>query len=365
VMATRTLENQRERKLTILMNPFMSCGARLPVYALFVAAFFPSNGQNLVFLLYLIGIAVAVLTGMIMRRTLLSGISTGFMMELPPYHLPTAKGVALRTWDRVKLFIHDAGKVIIVMVVIINVLNSIGTDGSFGNNDSEKSVLSHSAKILTPVLSPMGIEEENWPATIGIFTGVLAKEVVVGTLDTLYSQLAEEASGETADEKPATILESLSEAAATIPANLAALRDTLLDPLSLDVGDVSNLEAAAEEQAVNTGTFGAMAARFDGQAGAFAYLLFILLYSPCVATMGAIKRETGTPWTLFVIAWTTGIAFTISTVFYQGATYAQHPASSTAWIAGLSLFVAAVVIGLRIWSRQDDVNTAQPGGARA
>ncbi|MES9873229.1 MAG: Fe(2+) transporter permease subunit FeoB [Candidatus Sedimenticola sp. 6PFRAG7] len=365
VMATRTLENQRERKLTILMNPFMSCGARLPVYALFVAAFFPSNGQNLVFLLYLIGIAVAVLTGMIMRRTLLSGISTGFMMELPPYHLPTAKGVALRTWDRVKLFIHDAGKVIIVMVVIINVLNSIGTDGSFGNNDSEKSVLSHSAKILTPVLSPMGIEEENWPATIGIFTGVLAKEVVVGTLDTLYSQLAEEASGETADEKPATILESLSEAAATIPANLAALRDTLLDPLSLDVGDVSSLEAAAEEQAVNTGTFGAMAARFDGQAGAFAYLLFILLYSPCVATMGAIKRETGTPWTLFVIAWTTGIAFTISTVFYQGATYAQHPASSTAWIAGLSLFVAAVVIGLRIWSRQDDVNTAQPGGARA
>ncbi|OOZ37606.1 Fe(2+) transporter permease subunit FeoB [Solemya velesiana gill symbiont] len=365
VMATRTLENQRERKLTILMNPFMSCGARLPVYALFVAAFFPTNGQNLVFLLYLIGIAVAVLTGMIMRRTLLSGDSTGFMMELPPYHLPTAKGVALRTWDRVKLFIRDAGKVIIVMVVIINVLNSIGTDGSFGNNDSENSVLSHTAKALTPALSPMGIEEDNWPATIGIFTGVLAKEVVVGTLDTLYSQLAEEALGERPEETPPTLWESLAEAAATVPGNLAALSDTLLDPLSLDVGDVSSLEVAAEEQEVTTGTFGAMAARFDGQAGAFTYLLFILLYSPCVATMGAIKRESGGPWTLFVIAWTTGIAFTLSTVFYQGATFEQHPGSSMAWIIGLSLFVAIVVVGLRIWSRQGEASPAQPSGAQA
>ena len=112
VMATRTLENERERKLTILMNPFMSCGARLPVYALFVAAFFPTNGQNLVFALYLIGIVVAILTGLIMKRTLLSGESAGFMMELPPYHLPTLKGILLRTWDRVRVFIRDAGKVI-------------------------------------------------------------------------------------------------------------------------------------------------------------------------------------------------------------------------------------------------------------
>ncbi|MET0093444.1 MAG: nucleoside recognition domain-containing protein, partial [Sedimenticola sp.] len=259
----------------------------------------------------------------------------------------------------------DAGKVIILMVVIINVLNSIGTDGTFGNNDSEKSVLSHTAKVLTPVLSPMGIEEDNWPATIGIFTGVLAKEVVVGTLDTLYSQLAEEAAGETGDEQPATLWGRLSEAAATIPANLSALGDSLLDPLSLDVGDVSSLEAAAEEQEVTQGTFGAMAERFDGQAGAFAYLLFILLYSPCVATMGAIKREAGGPWTLFVIAWTTGIAFTLATVFYQASTYARHPTSSAAWIIGLGLFVAAVVIGLRIWSRQGETAQAEPSGAKA
>ena len=364
VMATRTLENERERKLTILMNPFMSCGARLPVYALFAAAFFPSNGQNLVFLLYLIGIAVAVLTGLIMRRTLLSGQSSGFMMELPPYHLPTIKGVTLRTWDRVKLFIHDAGKIIIIMVLALNVLNSIGNDGSFGNQDSEKSILSSVAKTLTPVLSPLGIKEDNWPATVGIFTGVLAKEVVVGTLDSIYSQLAEQEAPAT-EEQPFNLLQRLAEAAATIPENLSAVKDNILDPLSLDVGDISSADAAAAQQEVSSGIFGAMATRFDGQAGAFAYLLFILLYSPCVATMGAIMREAGGAWTAFVAAWTTGIAFTVSTVYYQAATYAKHPDSAMAWIVGLLIMLALVVIGLRIWSQSGGKKTIASEAAKA
>jgi ferrous iron transport protein B len=365
VMATRTLENQRERKLTILMNPFMSCGARLPVYALFAAAFFPTNGQNLVFLLYLIGIAVAILTGMIMRRTLLSGDSTGFMMELPPYHLPTVKGVALRTWDRVKLFIKDAGKVIVVMVLAINVLNSIGTDGSFGNQDSDNSVLSTAAKGLTPLLSPLGIQEENWPATVGIFTGVLAKEVVVGTLDSIYTKLAEEEAGAPPKEESFNLWQRLQEAAATIPENLSAIGGTLMDPLSLDVGEIDNLEAAARQQEVNSGIFGAMASRFDGKAGAFAYLLFILLYSPCVATMGAITREAGGPWAAFVVAWTTGVAFTTSTIYYQSATFEQHPTSSLVWICSLLIFLASVVAGLRIWSTQEPSGALKQTGANA
>ena len=353
VMATRTLENQRERKLTILMNPFMSCGARLPVYALFVAAFFPSNGQNLVFLLYLIGIGIAVLTGMIMRRTLLSGESAGFMMELPPYHIPTMKGVTLRTWDRVKLFIRDAGKVIVTMVLALNLLNSVGTDGSFGNQESDKSILAAVGKSITPIFAPLGISENNWPATVGIFTGVLAKEVVVGTLDSLYSHLASQEQGGETTQQAFQLWPALQAAAATIPENLAAVKDRLLDPLSMDVGDISSTKAAAEAQEVNSGIFGAMASRFDGQAGAFAYLLFILLYFPCVATMGAITRETGGAWAVFVAAWTTGVAFSTSTVFYQIARFAQHPASSTAWIAGLLLVAAAVVIGLKRWSRKE------------
>jgi ferrous iron transport protein B len=351
VMATRTLESERERKLTILMNPFMSCGARLPVYVLFAAAFFPSNGQNLVFGLYLIGILVAILTGMVMKKTLLSGESAGFMMELPHYHMPTLKGIVLRTWDRVKLFIKEAGRVIVIMVLIINTLNSIGTDGSFGNEDTEHSVLSAISKSITPVLSPLGIHQDNWPATVGIFTGILAKETVVGTLDALYTNLARSDSTAVAiEEAPFDFWRSIGEAAATVPENLLGVKDLLTDPLAMDVGDLSDADAAAASQAVSEDVFGAMAARFDGQAGAFAYLLFILLYSPCVATIGAIRRESGPRWAAFVVAWSTSIAFISASLFYQIATYSGHPGSALLWIVGLSLFLVFIIGGLRFWS---------------
>ena len=353
VMATRTLENERERKLTILMNPFMSCGARLPVYALFVAAFFPSNGQNLVFALYLIGIVVAVLTGVLMKKTILSGESTGFMMELPPYHMPTLKGILLRTWDRVRLFIKDAGQVIVIMVLVINVLSVIGTDGSIGHENSEHSVLAVVSKTVTPVFTPMGIEEDNWPAVLGIISGILAKEVVVGTLDTLYSQLAREDAGNIVSEEPFNFWQAISDAAATVPENLSGVIDTFSDPLQLDVGDIESLEAAAAAQEVDNATFGAMVKRFDGQAGAFAYLLFILLYFPCVATIGAIRREAGTSWAVFVAAWTTTIAYITASSYYQINTFSQHPLFSGIWLGSVTLFIIVILYGLRQWAHKD------------
>ncbi|MES9941830.1 MAG: Fe(2+) transporter permease subunit FeoB [Candidatus Thiodiazotropha sp. 6PLUC2] len=356
VMATRTLESDRERKLTILMNPFMSCGARLPVYVLFAAAFFPQSGQNLVFSLYLIGIAVAILTGLIMKKTLLSGESSGFMMELPHYHMPTLRGVMLRTWDRVKLFIKEAGQVIVIMVLVINTLNSIGTDGSFGNEDTEHSVLSAVSKAVTPVLSPMGITDDNWPATVGVFTGILAKETVVGTLDALYSNIANDEAGVSGDTTPFDFWMAIKQAVETIPENLLGIKDLLTDPLAMDVGDISNIEAAAKAQEINIGVFGAMAARFDGQAGAFAYLLFILLYSPCVATIGAIRREAGTRWAAFVVAWSTGVAFVSASLFYQLATYDSHPDSGLFWVVLLVGLLVATIIGLRFWSMRGQAN---------
>ena len=365
VMATRILENVRERKLTILMNPFMSCGARLPVYALFAAAFFPENGQNLVFLLYLIGITAAILTGLIMRSTLLSGTSTGFMMELPPYHLPTLKGVALRTWDRVKLFIRDAGKVIIIMVLALNVMSSIGTDGSFGNQESDKSVLSSIGQSITPLFAPMGIEQDNWAATVGIFTGVLAKEAVVGTLDSIYTQIAAEEASDKVDEDKFEFWPAIREAFATIPENLAGVADLILDPLGMNLGDISDQQASTKVQEVSSGIFGAMASRFDGQAGAFAYLLFILLYFPCAATIGAISRETSGAWAGFVAAWTTGVAYTISTVFYQTATFSRHPQSSTGWIIGLGILTVIVIVSLYTWGRRGVEAAADHIGGKA
>jgi ferrous iron transport protein B len=361
IMATRTLENQRDRYLTILMNPFMSCGARLPVYALFAAAFFPVGGQNLVFGLYLMGIAVAVMTGLIMKYTLLKGDSSPFVMELPPYHLPTLQSIILRTWDRLKSFIFRAGQVIVPMVLVLTFFNSWGTDGSFGNENTEKSVLSEIGRTLTPVFEPMGIEEENWPATVGIFTGVMAKEAVVGTLDAIYTQMAE--ADEMAREEAFNLWQGIAAALSTIPANLTEVAENVFDPLGINIGEVSDTSAAAEEQEVNTGTFGEMALRFDGAAGAFAYLLFILLYFPCAAATAAIYRETNIGWTLFVAGWTTGMAYLFATVFYQVATFTSHPLSSSFWIIGLLLGFGLILLGLYFYGNharsQEAVKTAE------
>lgn len=356
IMATRTLEHQRDRILTMLMVPFMSCGARLPVYALFAAAFFPVGGQNVVFGLYLIGILLAMLTGLIMKHTLLQGDASPFIMELPPYHLPTLKGVLLRTWDRLKTFMLRAGKIIVPMVLVLNFLNAIGTDGSFGNEDSDQSILSEVGRTIAPAFSPMGLDKENWPAAVGIFTGVLAKEAVVGTLDAMYTALAAADAGDTAAEEPFNLWDGLGEAFASIPANLGDALGAWSDPLGIGIGDVSNIETAAENQAVATGVFGAMVARFDGTAGAFAYLLFILLYFPCVAAIAAVYRETSAGWTLFVAGWTTGLAYMAATTFYQAATFARHPGSSLAWIAGIATVFMVVLVTLRLRGNRELLN---------
>lgn len=350
IIATRTLDNQRDRVLTNLMNPFMSCGARLPVYALFAAAFFPVGGQNLVFGLYLFGIVVAVFTGLIMRHTLLKGEPTPFLMELPTYHLPTLRGIYIKTWDRLRTFIVNAGKLIVPMVLVLNILNSLGTDGSFGQENSDRSVLSEIGRLLTPAFKPMGIHEDNWPATVGIFTGVLAKEAVVGTLNALYSQMA------SADSTPQpTEFElgaALLAAVQTIPDNLSAVADKLLDPLGIGIANVGDLAAAAQRQQVDIATFQVMRQHFDGITGAFAYLLFILLYAPCVAATAAIYRENGAGWAGFVVCWTTFLAYTIATLFYQVMTYSQHPATTWIWVAALTMAFLAVLALLRYGERR-------------
>jgi len=353
IMATRTLENQRDRTLTIMMNPFMSCGARLPVYALFAAAFFPVGGQNIVFLLYIAGIGFAVLTGLILKYTLLKGNITPFVMELPPYHVPTVKSVLLRTWDRLKSFLLKASRILIPMVAILALFNTMSIDGTIGHDDSKESLLSTVSRTLTPVFAPMGIKQDNWPATVGIFTGVFAKEAVVGTLDAIYLQneLQEElaAGGEA---EAYSLSASLIEAVRTIPDNLAGVLDTLTDPLGLDIGDTSSIETAAEAQAVSAGTFGAMGRLFDGKIGAIAYMLFILMYFPCVAAMAAVYRETNIRWTAFIAAWTTGLAYISSTSFYQLATFERHPSFSTVWLSGCALIFIVVVLVMRSMGKE-------------
>jgi ferrous iron transport protein B len=334
VMATRTLNSERERLMTSAMSPFMSCGARLPVYALFAVAFFPESGQNLVFGLYLIGIVVAVLTGLFLRNTLLPGKSDSMVMEMPDYEWPRPVDVAIKTWHKLKSFVLGAGKTIVLMVAVLSVLNSLGTDGSFGHQNQGNSVLSHISQAVTPVLHPIGIRDDNWQATVGIVTGIFAKEAVVGTLNSLYA-----GSGGEEEESEYSLLGSLQEALATIPANLADIDPT--DPMGIKVGDLEDKQAAAEAQEVDTSTYGNMQTHFDGAAGAFSYLLFVLLYMPCAAAMGALVRETGRKWALFTAAWCNYMAFLCATLFYQLATFAAHPEQSLLWVAsyGISLLL--------------------------
>ncbi len=360
IMATRTLDSQRERILTVLMAPFMSCGARLAVYALFAAAFFQGGGQNIVFLLYLVGIAFAILTGLIMRKTLLQGGADHFVMEMPTYQLPGLRNILINTWNKLRGFIVGAGKLIVAVVMVINVVNSVGTDGSFGNQNTEKSVLSATAKWVTPVFAPMGIEQDNWPATVGIVSGLLAKEVVVGTLDALYSQMGttpEAAAEETA--KPFSVRAGLQEAVATIPANLG-------DALG-HVGDPLGFGAIDEQQDVSNATFSAMNQYFDGKIGAFAYLLFILMYFPCVAATGAMYREVGARWATLGVAWSTGLGYGAATLFYQLATIGQHPVQSLLWVVIiLGCFTASIYAFYLAGGNKHDVggNPRLPATAR-
>lgn len=336
IMATRTLDSQRERILAVLMTPFMSCGARLAVYALFASAFFPQGGQNLVFLLYLIGIAFAILTGLIMRKTLLQGGTDHFVMEMPTYQLPSINNILLNTWSKLNGFIVGAGKIIVLVVIVINLASSLGTDGSLGNQNTEKSLLSATAQTITPVFAPMGITQENWPATVGIISGLLAKEVVVGTLDALYGQM------QTAD--AARQRESTSDTAFDFVAGLQAAVATIPVNVSHALGSVSRLLGFEKETPdVNPVTFSAMQQRFDGKIGAFAYLLFILMYFPCVAATSAMYREVGARWAMLGVAWSTGLGYAAAVSFYQLATFAQHPLASLLWVTGILGMLSGVV----------------------
>lgn len=344
VMATRALDSQPDRILTTLMAPYMSCGARLTVYALFAAAFFPNNGQNVVFALYLIGIVIAVLSALAVRKHLLPETHSSFVLELPAYHLPTLRNILTQTWQRLKGFVVRAGKAIVLVVIVLNVFNSIGTDGSVGNENSENSVLSAVGKAITPAFAPMGIDEDNWPATVGIFTGIFAKEVVVGTLDALYAP----APGDNDD----NLLAMLEDAFTSVPANLADLGNQLTDPLGLELGDLSDTAGQAAAQEVQINTITAMQSLFHGQLGAFAYLLFILLYMPCVATIGVIYKEIGSFWAGFSVAWSFVVAYTGATVVYQLGNLATNPGVALSWLA-LTLGVAAAFFaGLIYWGKR-------------
>lgn len=317
IMATRTLENNRDRMLAILMNPFMSCGARLPVYTLLITAFFSKTAGLIMFSIYFSGIVLAVLSGFLFKSTILQGQAATFVMELPTYHIPTFNGVMLHTWNKLRSFMLKAGKIILLIVILVSFANSIGTDGSFGNNDSSNSVLTWVGKKTTPIFRPMGIADDNWPATVGLFTGIFAKEAVIGTMDALYTQRDPEWSADSGTDEDYSFWGGIKDSFVAIPAGFGWI-DT-------------------EEEEESSSLVGYVQQGFAGDKfAAYAYLLFILIYAPCVAAIGAIYRETNLNWTIFAVSYLTMLAWIIATLFYQITTFASHPLSSMLWI-GVSI----------------------------
>ena len=336
IMAARTLDSEQDRLLTVLMSPFMSCSARLAIYAIFVAAFFPVGGQNIVFSLYLIGILMAVLTGILLRKTLLRGPTSPLILELPAYHRPSLQRLLKETLRRLRYFLLRAGKLIIPVCVVLGGLNALTIHGDIGAGDaSSESILSLIGQWLTPIFAPMGLHPDNWPATVGLISGMLAKEVVVGSLNTLYTDIGHLSQGVSTG---FDLLNALKAAVVSIPQHLSALGGAFMNPL------LANAPTTSVTQSVSA----VMVRHFDGQVGAYAYLLFILLYIPCVSTMAAIRQEASRKLMWFSIGWSLLVAYTVAVLFYQLATIMAHPQQSMAWFLGLLCLVALAIVSIRV-----------------
>jgi ferrous iron transport protein B len=256
IMATRTLESPRDRLVTILVAPLMTCSARLPVYALIAGALFGAHAGLAILSMYVLGTVLAAVMARIFRRHVVPGEEEPFVMELPPYHKPTLKGVLIHTWERGKLFLQKAGTVILAGAVIMWFLSAFPWGVEVAGPDSYAGRL---GKLVEPLVRPLGF---SWKEAVALISGFAAKEIVVSTLGVLYGLGSEAETSELG----------------------TAIANGHLTPLS-----------------------------------GYAFMAFILIYSPCIAAIAAVKRETGSwKWTAFAVGYLTALAWLVALIIYQG-----------------------------------------------
>jgi ferrous iron transport protein B len=303
IMATRTLESEKDRILTILITPFMSCSARLPVYIILSGAFFGPQAGTVIFSIYLVGILISILSGRLLRSTLLKGIDAPFVMEMPPYRVPMLKNLIIHMWDRSKMFLKKMGGVILIGSIVVWTLSAFPRHVNYSKDydakaaqiekhyetrlmlrvddsgrrqlekekadalaeivlqkkaeQAEKSFMGHIGKFVAPFFAPIGID---WRGSVALLSGFVAKEIVVSTMGVLYA----------ADEETGALKN--------------ALRSSGMTPLA-----------------------------------AFSMMIFVLLYVPCLATVAVIRRETNSfKWMFFNIGYSTAVAWIVSFCVYQG-----------------------------------------------
>lgn len=254
VMAARTMENEKDRRMTIMLTPFMSCGAKLPVYALIAGAIFGKNAGLVIISLYVFGILMSILAGFVLKKTVFRDVSSGFVLELPPYRLPTFKGTVRGMWDKARDFITKAGTVIFLMSIVIWLLQNFTPTFAVAASP-ETSILGVFGRLIAPIFAPLGFGE--WQASVSLLTGLVAKEAVVSTMSVLYG-----------------------------------------------------VSASADLSAILAGVFSPVAA--------YSFLVFTLLYMPCMSAFATIKRELGGwRWALGATAFQTGLAWLTAFVVYH------------------------------------------------
>nr|WP_312579471.1 ferrous iron transport protein B [Sedimentibacter sp.] len=254
IMATRTLSSERDRKMTIVLTPFMSCSAKLPIYGMITAAFFPDNAAIVMIALYILGILVAISSGLLLKRTVFKGNPVPFVMEMPAYRIPSTKSVLIHMWEKAKDFIRRAFTVIFMGTIIIWFLQSF--NWSFNMvEDSTNSILAYIGSMIAPIFKPLGFND--WRASTALITGLTAKEAVVSTLSVL--------TGVSSD------------------VQLSMVLNTIFTPLS-----------------------------------SFAFLAFTLLYMPCIAAFAATKRELGSmKYAILTALYQTITAYVVALIIYQ------------------------------------------------
>lgn len=285
--ATRTLENRKDRILTALLVPFMSCGARLPVYLLFAAVFFPRNSGTIVFAMYLLGILTAVVVGMVLKNTVFkTKQASTFVMELPPYRLPTLKGIAFHVWEHTSGFLRKATGIILLVSVLLWFMMAVPLGGGeFADTDIGESLFARVSGVTAPILKPLGFG--GWESSGALITGFVAKEVVVSTMAQIYDV----AEGEEAA-TPTTLGEDVVEIGSSF---VNATVDTVKS-LPLIVG-INLFEA--EEDVEQTDLMAAIQSGFDeisgghGGLAALAFMVFVLIYTPCMVAVAAERQEFG------------------------------------------------------------------------
>ncbi len=271
VMATRTVESRRSRLITMLVLPFMSCQARLPIYIMIVGTFFAVQYQSLVLIaIYAIGILLAALMSRILSRWVIKGEDTPFVMELPPYRFPTAKAIGRHTWEKGKQYLKKMGTIILAASIVVWALSYFPHDDKLdAASQQEQSYIGRMGKAIEPVFRAQGFD---WKLDVSLIAGVGAKEIVASTMGVLYAD-----DDSFADD----------------------------DEFSEDLSKYERLRERMTADGITPFT-------------AFCYLLFVLIYFPCIATIVAIKNETGTwRWALFAAGYTTLLAWLVSAAIYQ------------------------------------------------